>query len=133
MRSRNMALVYHAALPNAIKVEQMPPLVVPDIAMTRIVLLHLIAAGLAFAQDGHPKIDPSRIVKYEREEVAVPDFPASGLILDIGGGGEGVVGQLMGARRCAQDGDESHRHEIRRWQLSHRASFFTLLYVPVDQ
>ena len=26
--------------------------------------------------------------------VDIPDFPAEGLILDIGGGGEGVIGQL---------------------------------------
>jgi SAM-dependent methyltransferase len=36
-------------------------------------------------------------------EVAVPDFPAQGLILDIGGGGEGVIGQLKGKQVVAVD------------------------------
>ena len=36
-------------------------------------------------------------------EVAVPDFPAEGLILDIGGGGEGVIGQLKGRQVVAID------------------------------
>lgn len=36
-------------------------------------------------------------------EVAVPDFPAGGLILDIGGGGEGVIGQLKGKQVVAID------------------------------
>jgi SAM-dependent methyltransferase len=35
--------------------------------------------------------------------VAVPDFPAEGLILDIGGGGEGVIGQLKGKQVVAVD------------------------------
>jgi SAM-dependent methyltransferase len=36
-------------------------------------------------------------------EVTVPDFPAEGLILDIGGGGEGVIGQLKGKQVVAVD------------------------------
>lgn len=32
----------------------------------------------------------------QRAEIVIPDFPANGLILDIGGGGEGVIGQLKG-------------------------------------
>jgi len=40
----------------------------------------------------HPKLD-----------VVVPDFPAEGLILDIGGGGEGVIGQLKGKQVVAVD------------------------------
>jgi ubiquinone/menaquinone biosynthesis C-methylase UbiE len=32
----------------------------------------------------------------QRNEIIIPDFPATGLILDIGGGGEGVIGQLKG-------------------------------------
>ncbi|RPH32258.1 MAG: class I SAM-dependent methyltransferase [Bacteroidales bacterium] len=32
----------------------------------------------------------------QRDVITIPDFPATGLILDIGGGGEGVIGQLKG-------------------------------------
>ena len=37
-----------------------------------------------------------KAVYFESQEVAVPDFAADGFILDIGGGGEGVIGQLKG-------------------------------------
>lgn len=57
----------------------------------RICLL-LAAAALLSAHDG--KIDPERIVTLDRQTLAVPDFAASGYVLDIGGGGEGVIGQL---------------------------------------
>ena len=36
-------------------------------------------------------------------EVVLPDFPAEGLVLDIGGGGEGVIGQLKGQQVVAID------------------------------
>src|SRR5512135_1209914 len=36
-------------------------------------------------------------------QVAIPDFPAEGLILDIGGGGEGVIGQIQGKQVVAID------------------------------
>ncbi len=36
-------------------------------------------------------------------QVVVRDFPADGLILDIGGGGEGVIGQLKGRQVVAID------------------------------
>lgn len=34
--------------------------------------------------------------KFEKQELVINDFPAKGLILDIGGGGAGVIGQLKG-------------------------------------
>ena len=37
------------------------------------------------------------------QAVTVPDFAASGYILDIGGGGEGVIGQLKGDQVIAID------------------------------
>ena len=39
-----------------------------------------------------PKLD--NIFFLEKQEVVVEDFDAAGFILDIGGGGEGVIGQL---------------------------------------
>jgi ubiquinone/menaquinone biosynthesis C-methylase UbiE len=44
-----------------------------------------------------------RIFRIEQQTVALHDFPAQGLILDIGGGGEGVIGQLKGAQVVAID------------------------------
>jgi tetratricopeptide (TPR) repeat protein len=37
-----------------------------------------------------------KAVNFDRQEVTVPDFRAEGYILDIGGGGEGIIGQLKG-------------------------------------
>jgi ubiquinone/menaquinone biosynthesis C-methylase UbiE len=60
------------------------------------------------AQEKNPhqeqKIDPARVYTYERQELAVEDFPApGGWILDIGGGGEGVIGRIKGSQVVAID------------------------------
>jgi SAM-dependent methyltransferase len=60
----------------------------------------LLAAAVAAAQE-RPK--PEQVQKHTGLEVTVPDFPAQGLILDIGGGGEGVIGQLKGRQVVAVD------------------------------
>ncbi len=46
---------------------------------------------------------PEEIFQHSKLEVVIPDFPANGLILDIGGGGEGVIGQLKGSQVVAID------------------------------
>jgi ubiquinone/menaquinone biosynthesis C-methylase UbiE len=53
--------------------------------------------------ESHPRPDPSRIHRLEPQEVEVTDFPAAGLILDIGGGGEGIIGRLKGNQVVAID------------------------------
>ena len=53
--------------------------------------------------DGHPKIAPERIHRYERQDVVLDDFQASGYVLDIGGGGEGIIGLLKPAQVVAID------------------------------
>lgn len=72
----------------------------------------LIAACLLAAQTGTPeknphegqdKIDPARVYEFEKQELAVPDFAAEGWILDIGGGGEGIIGRLKGSQVVAID------------------------------
>jgi SAM-dependent methyltransferase len=49
------------------------------------------------------KIDPARIYTFDRQELSVADFPAPGLILDIGGGGEGIIGRIKGSQVVAID------------------------------
>jgi ubiquinone/menaquinone biosynthesis C-methylase UbiE len=44
-----------------------------------------------------------RIYQFELQLVTVEDFEADGFILDIGGGGEGVIGQLKGQQVIAID------------------------------
>jgi SAM-dependent methyltransferase len=60
----------------------------------------LIAVSFLTAQE-RPK--PGQVLTHPKLEVAVPDFPAQGLILDIGGGGEGIIGQLKGKQVVAVD------------------------------
>jgi ubiquinone/menaquinone biosynthesis C-methylase UbiE len=54
-------------------------------------------------EDHHPEISEDRLFFFEREEVVVEDFDATGFILDIGGGGEGVIGKLKGEQVIAID------------------------------
>lgn len=67
---------------------------------TAILALALVPFAAALAQE-RPK--PEQVLQYAKLEVAVPDFPAEGLILDIGGGGEGIIGQLKGSQVVAVD------------------------------
>ena len=60
----------------------------------------VIFTGFAAAQE-RPK--PEQIYNHSRLEVTIPEFPAEGLILDIGGGGEGVIAQLKGKQVVAVD------------------------------
>ncbi len=53
--------------------------------------------------EGQDKIDPARVYTFEKQELAVADFPADGWILDIGGGGEGVIGRIKGKQVVAID------------------------------
>ena len=54
-------------------------------------------------EEKHKPISPERIYKFPTLNVVVEDFPARGLILDIGGGGEGVIGQLKHQQVVAID------------------------------
>ncbi len=49
------------------------------------------------------KISKDRIFQLEKQDVVADDFKASGYILDIGGGGEEIIGQLKGAQVVAID------------------------------
>lgn len=46
---------------------------------------------------------PGRIFKIEQQTVTVDDIDTKGFILDIGGGGEGVIGQMMKTQVIAID------------------------------
>ena len=66
------------------------------------VMLGLAVAGASVprAQD---RLKPEQIFEHPGLDVDLPDFPARGLILDVGGGGEGVIGQLKGQQVVAID------------------------------
>jgi ubiquinone/menaquinone biosynthesis C-methylase UbiE len=79
-----------------IKVSKKPHLVVPALA----VFLMIIGAA-ALAQ--HKEVSPQAMFWAQKQVVTLEDFPAKGLILDIGGGGAGVIGRLKGAQVVAVD------------------------------
>ena len=62
------------------------------VAATTLSAVLLLAAALVLSGQERPK--PEQVIRHDKLEVVLPDFPAEGLILDIGGGGEGVIGQL---------------------------------------
>src|SRR5215471_2251541 len=64
--------------------------------MIRRACLFVLAAAAAFAQA--PASAP-----IEREEIAIPDFPSSGYVLDIGGGCRGTIGRIKGEQVVAID------------------------------
>lgn len=47
-----------------------------------------------------------RIFWFDMQEVTVADFDADGYILDIGGGGEGIIGRLKGEQVIAIDANK---------------------------
>jgi ubiquinone/menaquinone biosynthesis C-methylase UbiE len=48
-------------------------------------------------------VNEKRTFKLPAQVVTLCDFPTDGLILDIGGGGEGVIGQIKGSKVVAID------------------------------
>lgn len=67
---------------------------------TALAALLLVSWSSASTQQ---KPKPEQVLKHDKLEVVLPDFPAEGLILDIGGGGEGIIEQLKGRQVVAVD------------------------------
>ena len=53
--------------------------------------------------DHHAEVSESRIFFFEEQEVVVDDFDSPGYILDVGGGGAGIIGRLKGEQVVAID------------------------------
>ena len=95
--------------------------------------------------DHHKKISQDRIYYFEQQEVTVDDFQAEGFILDLGGGGEGVIGRLKGHQVIAVDINKTELEEAPEGPLKiimdarelkfldssfgTATSFFTLMYI----
>lgn len=108
-------------------------------------------AGLLPAQDSHPnRPSEDRMHRFESQTVVVPDIAAEGYILDLGGGGEGIIGQLKPKQAIAIDINKRELQEAPPGPLkivmdatdlkfldgSFRTvtCFFTLMYMkPADQ
>ena len=92
-----------------------------------------------------PQVAEEKVFFLERKEIFVDDFDAPGLILAIGGGGEGVIGQLKGIQVVAIDSNISELKEAGDGPLKVKMdagdmqfldasfgtapSFFTLMYI----
>jgi len=109
----------------------------------------MLPAGVA-AQEARPRLKPEEIHRYEREDTPIGDFAADGLILDLGGGGEGVIGQMKGAQVVAIDLSERElasapgapllkivmdATELKFLDASFSTltCFYTLMFVPVEK
>lgn len=71
--------------------------------MKRTALVVALSLLVPAAASGQGQFKPSEIFRTPGLEVGLPDFPANGLILDVGGGGEGVIAQLKGSQVVAVD------------------------------
>ncbi len=96
----------------------------------------------------HSEVRKEKIFFLKKQEVAVNDFDAAGLVLDIGGGGEGVIGQLKGKQVIAIDPNKKELENAADGPLKivmdasellflddsfHVAtSFFTLMYIKAS-
>ena len=65
--------------------------------LPRVLLFLALSCALAAAAD------PPKMHVFERQDFPVADFQASGYILDIGGGGEGIIGQMKPSQVIAID------------------------------
>ena len=95
--------------------------------------------------DHHKEISEDNIFFLKKQEIVLNDFDAAGYILDIGGGGEGVIGKLKGNQVIAIDPSKRELEEAPPGPLKivmdgtdlkflddtfgTVTSFFTLMYV----
>ncbi len=111
----------------------------------------IVLTGVAWAQaqDEHPQYKPEQIQRFEPQEISVPDFKASGYVLDLGGGGAGIIGRLKPTQVVAIDLSKRELTDTPPGPLKivmdatdlkfldgsfqTVTAFFTLMYVPQPQ
>jgi SAM-dependent methyltransferase len=107
----------------------------------------LSAASQESAEKGqhHRRPQPEEVHEFEQQKVVLEDFEAEGYILALGGGGEGIIGQLKGQQVIAIDINERELEEAPPGPLKMvmdardlkfldqsfetAATFFTLMYI----
>jgi SAM-dependent methyltransferase len=96
-------------------------------------------------REHHEAVDEERICFFELKDVEIEDFDAEGFVLDVGGGGEGVIGKLKGAQVVAIDRQREELQETAPGPLkivmdatdlqflnesfATATAFFTLMYI----
>lgn len=71
-----------------------------------IILISICTSGICWAKTYEnlcKNFDQNKIKYFGRLEITVEEIQAEGFILDIGGGGEGIIGQVMGSQVIAID------------------------------
>jgi ubiquinone/menaquinone biosynthesis C-methylase UbiE len=107
------------------------------------VVLLAFAGIVCRAADNQPAMH-----RFERQDLIVRDFEASGYILDIGGGGEGIIGRMKPSQVIAIDIEKRELEEAPPGPLKivmdaadlkfldstfdTVTAFFTLMYMPPD-
>lgn len=95
--------------------------------------------------DHHEEISEDRLFYFDQKVITLNDFSAQGYILDIGGGGRGIIGELKGERVIAIDISKRELEEAPAGPLkvvmdatdlkfvdnsfNTATSFFTLMYI----
>jgi ubiquinone/menaquinone biosynthesis C-methylase UbiE len=95
------------------------------------------------------QVSEDRLFFFDQQEIVVHDFAAVGYILDIGGGGEGIIGRLKGEQVIAIDTRAAELEEAPSGPLkivmdattlnfldetfNTVTAFFSLMYIPVSQ
>jgi SAM-dependent methyltransferase len=95
--------------------------------------------------DQAKEITPDRLYYFKRQDILVEDFDAQGLILDVGGGGEGIIGRMKGKQVVAIDMNrdelenappgplkivmDARKMHFLDCSFNTATSFFTLLYM----
>ncbi len=93
-------------------------------------------------------IQNERMHIIDTQKIILKDFDVKGRVLDIGGGGEGVIGQLLGEKVIAIDSRQDELNEApegpikiimdaRELKFLDKSfdviiSFFTLMYINID-
>jgi ubiquinone/menaquinone biosynthesis C-methylase UbiE len=93
----------------------------------------------------HKEPSEELVLQFEKQEIVLVDFDTTGYVLDIGGGGEGIIGKLKGEKVIAIDSNQRELADapagplkivmdVRQLNFLDRTfntvtSFFTLMYI----
>lgn len=101
------------------------------------------------ADEERTRVDPNRFDIRPQQEVSLTADPFRGFLLDIGGGGEGIIGKLYGSQVVSLDPEAEELRETENDSLkvigsaaelpfleetfAGITSFYTLMYIPAEE
>lgn len=115
----------------------------------KIIIVQVVLFSLVFMEYFKVQAQNSEYCIFESQEIVLQDFNVDGLILDIGGGGEGVIGQLKGEQVISIDLYKDELEDAPSTNLkivmdatdlkfldntfNGAAIFYTMMYIPADK